>query len=71
MDNVFIKKEELNKWVAKYFPTQDIISIDDLINTIEDLDDIKTDLEEKIDELLNKNDYPEEERDREREVLGI
>lgn len=71
MDNVFIKKEELNKWVAKYFPTQDIISIDDLINTIEDLDDIRTDLEERIDELLNKNDYPEEERDREREVLGI
>lgn len=71
MDNVFIKKEELNKWVAKYFPTQDIISIDDLINAIEDLDDIRTDLEEKIDELLNKNDYPEEERDREREVLGI
>ena len=71
MDNVFIKKEELNKWVAKYFPTQDIISIDDLINTIEDLDYIKTDLEERIDELLSKNDYPEEERDREREVLGI
>jgi hypothetical protein len=71
MDNVYIKKEELNEWIAKYFPMQDIISIGDLISTIEDLDEIKTDMEERIEELLTPNDYPDEERDREREVLGI
>jgi len=34
---VYIKKETLNKWVAKYFK-QELISIDDLIGCIEDLD---------------------------------
>lgn len=38
MENVYIKVEDLNKWVAKYFPNKDLITIDDLIATIEDLD---------------------------------
>lgn len=48
MDRVFIKVEDLNKWVAKYFPGKDIISVDDLIGTIEDLDDDITNLKDKI-----------------------
>lgn len=37
MDNVFIKKEELNEWIAKYFK-ENLISIDDLLRLLEDLD---------------------------------
>lgn len=69
MNNVFIRKEELNTWIAKYFPTKDLISIDDLIGVIEDLDYELDVIKEK--EEQEKNDYPEEEKDREREVLGI
>jgi len=50
MDNVFIKKEWLNKWVAKYFD-KDLISIEDLIDVIEDLDDEITDCKEKYEDL--------------------
>lgn len=37
MDQVFIKKEELNYWIAKYFKG-DLISIEDMLAIIEDLD---------------------------------
>lgn len=57
MDNVYIKKEHLNRWVAKYFKNQDLISVDDLLSTIEDLDDEVENLKDKIKEL----EEPEEE----------
>lgn len=38
MENIYIKVEDLNKWVAKYYPNKDLITIEDLIATIEDLD---------------------------------
>ena len=37
MDQVFIKKEELNYWIAKYFKG-DLVSIEDMLGVIEDLD---------------------------------
>lgn len=37
MDQIFIKKEELNYWIAKYFKG-DLISIEDMLGVIEDLD---------------------------------
>lgn len=37
MENVFIKREELNKWIAKYFK-EDLVSIDDILRVLEDLD---------------------------------
>lgn len=37
MDKVFIKKNELSEWTQKYFK-KDLISVDDLIRVIEDLD---------------------------------
>lgn len=37
MDNVFIKKEELNEWTQKHFK-EDLVSVNDLIRVIEDLD---------------------------------
>lgn len=46
----YIKKEDLNTWVAKYF-TNDLISINDLIGCIEDLADKVEHLEEEKEEL--------------------
>lgn len=37
MGDIYIKKADLNKWVAKYFK-EDLISVDDLISIIEELD---------------------------------
>ena len=49
MENVFIKREELNKWIAKYFK-EDLVSIDDILRVLEDLefelDSIKEEFED-------------------------
>ena len=37
MENVFIKREELNKWIAKYFK-EDLVSIDDILRVLGDLE---------------------------------
>ena len=37
MENVFIKREELNKWIAKYFK-EDLVSIEDILRVLEDLE---------------------------------
>jgi acyl carrier protein phosphodiesterase len=50
MENVYIKKEELNEWLAKYF-IGDLISIDDLLNKMEDMDCEIDNLKEKIEEM--------------------
>lgn len=73
MDNVYIDKRELNGWIAKYFPTKDLISIDDLLGCIEDLDSEKEKLIDEIDRLkeylgydeCSKSEYYNEEYDRE------
>ena len=67
MNQVYILKKELNSWIAKYF-NKDLISIDDLICCIEDLDEDIERLKEQLED--KENDYPNEERDREIEVLG-
>lgn len=38
MDSLYIKVEDLNKWIAKYFPNKDLITVEDLLGVIEDLD---------------------------------
>lgn len=38
MENIYIKATDLNRWIAKYFPKQDLISVADLIACIEELD---------------------------------
>ena len=50
MDNVFIKKEELSDWIAQYFK-HDLISIDDMLNVIEDLNSEVENWEMKYNEL--------------------
>ena len=70
MNNVLIKTDELTSWISnKYFKHRDLVSIDDLICLIEDLDDELELKQQEIDSLTYKNDYPNEERDRELEVL--
>lgn len=50
MDSVYIRKEELNTWIAKYFK-QYLISVDDLIGCIEDLDGEIDELKTRIQEM--------------------
>lgn len=80
MDNIYIKAEDLNKWIVRHLPNnQDLYSIDDLIGAIEDMDGEINELNEEItrlkeylgaDDETAKNEYYNEERDRELEVLG-
>ena len=51
MDNVYIKKDDLNRWIGKYFPNKDLISIDDLLSTIEELDADYEHLKEEFDDF--------------------
>lgn len=50
MNEVYILKDELNSWISKYF-NKDLISIDDLISCIEDLDEEIDRLKDKIEDL--------------------
>lgn len=69
MSEIYIKKEDLNRWVVKHLPkNKDLYTIDDLIGAIEDMDDEIEDLKDQLEEKLN--DYPNEEKDREIEILG-
>lgn len=52
------------------FKEKDIWTWDEIVSTIEELEDKAKELEEQIEQLTYKNDYPNEERDREYE-MGI
>lgn len=49
MENVFIKREELNKWIAKYFK-EDLVSIDDILRVLENLEFELDSLKEEFDD---------------------
>ena len=51
MKEVYIKADNLNKWVSKHFKNQDIIPISDLLSVIEDLTFEIDELKGKIKEL--------------------
>ena len=52
MDEVYIKTSTLPQWLdQKYFLGQDLVSLEDLISLIEDLDAEVERLEEIIDEI--------------------
>ena len=55
MSELFIKKENLNYWIAKYFD-KDLISIEDLIDCIEDLDGEVERLKEQIEDITEDRD---------------
>lgn len=56
MEQVLIRKSELNKWIAKYFLNQDLISIEELLSVIEELDKEVDRLKEKISDLENQEE---------------
>lgn len=62
MENIYIRKEELNRWVAKYF-RNDLISVQDLLETIEELDDEISNLKDKIEEMEQPKDNIDEKID--------
>jgi len=51
MEYVYILKEDLNRWVGKYYPNKDLVSVDDLLTTIETLDEELTKLKEEFEEF--------------------
>lgn len=65
MKDIYIKATDVNKWVAKHFKNQDLISIDDLISCIDELDDEIENLNDKIRKLTepSEEDYYEQWRD--------
>ena len=56
MKEVYILKSDLNEWIAKYFK-KDLISIDDLLTVIEDLDSEIERLNDKIKDLKNSEPF--------------
>ena len=58
--DVYIKTKEFNPWIEKYFPKQDLVTIDDLIGVIEQLQADIEYLEDKVYELENKPSWKED-----------
>ena len=50
MNEVYVKKENLGRWIAKYFNKDDLISIDDLLECIEELDSELEHLKEEFED---------------------
>lgn len=53
MDEVFIDMRKQNRWIQKYFANKDLVSVDDLLNCIEDLDGEIDHWKEKYEDLEN------------------
>ena len=51
MNEIYIKTSDLNKWISKYFPNKDLISITELIGCIEDLDIEIDNLNQQLEEI--------------------
>lgn len=52
MNDVYIKAEDLNRWIIRYLPSnRDLYSIDELIGAIEDLDGEMEEKDKQIDDL--------------------
>lgn len=56
MDQIYIKVEDLNKWVAKYFSYKDLVTIEDLIAAIEELDGELEHVKEEFEEYKQNVD---------------
>lgn len=54
MEKVYILREDLNRWVAKYFD-KDLITIADLISVIENLDGELDSLQEKFSDYMEEH----------------
>lgn len=69
-DKTYIKKEDLNNWLAKHFKSEHI-TINDLLATIEDLDYDVEHLQDEIRILESDNTDCDEDAYMERIRLGI
>lgn len=56
MEKVYILKEDVNKWIGKYFGNKDFVSVDELLDIIENLDDEVTYLKEQIEDIKQDRD---------------
>ena len=76
MEGVYIKAEDLNKWIVRHLPgNKDFYSIEDLLGAIEDMDGTIENLQEELtrlkeylgtDDEFAKREYYDEERAMER-----
>lgn len=58
MNEVYIRAQDLNKWIVRNLPqNRDLYSIDDLIGAIEDLDSEVERLKNIIDDLEQDIEY--------------
>ena len=55
MDEIYVDMRYQNRWIQKYFPNKDFVSIDELIGCIEDLDSEIDHLKEELEDA-NKTD---------------
>lgn len=53
---IYLKTNELNTWIAKYFPNKDLITVEDLISCIEDLDSELDHLREELQDVIQDRD---------------
>lgn len=51
MEKIFIDIREENRWITKYFPNKDLITIEELLGVIEDLDSELEAWKEKYEDL--------------------
>ena len=52
MDEIYIKTTDLSTWMkVKYFKNKDLVSVEELIGLIEDIDDDLEALQEKYDDV--------------------
>lgn len=56
MDKVYILKEDVNEWIGKYFGNKDLVSVDELLDIIENLDDEVNNLKEEIKNIKQDRD---------------
>lgn len=60
MDDVYVDIREQNESISKYFPNKDFVSIDTLLNCIDDLDYQLNKLQEELDELKESESEKQE-----------
>lgn len=53
---LYLKTNELNTWISKYFQNKDLITVDDLIACIEDLDGELDHLREELENVIQDRD---------------
>lgn len=56
MDKVLVDIRDENKWIKRHLPEKDMVSVDELLNAIEDMDDEISNLKEMIDDLEGEID---------------